>query len=156
MRRLEVANAALAIFAGDTSIFLRGKRVCIRWKTYRGEILERQWVVRGGQSFYPTWSHTWGHGGTCCTALSQLVRWIQGRPVLPMSSWRYWCSPTVYLARQRGDELIATLADAGYPVEAHCVLCGNVIQGGLDWWNFKNVSGPCCGWTTGCRQQPLK
>ena len=24
----------------------------------------------------------------------------------------------------------------------------------IDWWHLEGVSGPCCHWTNGCRQEP--
>lgn len=151
--RLRVANAAIAFFAPETTISVESGRVVVRWRSYRDEQYSRRWQCHRGQDFYPTWSRKWGHGGTCCTALSQLVRFVQEKPVLPMSTWEYWCSPKIALARDRGDELVKTLRDGGYPIHVPCVLCKQPINGGLDWWNLNGVSGPCCGWTTGCRQR---
>lgn len=94
--RLAVANAALRLFASDTSLSLRNGRVFVSW-TSCGKPVTRQWQTRGS-CFYPVWHNRWGHGGTCCTALSQLVRFVQGKPVMPMVQWKYWCSPTVHLA----------------------------------------------------------
>jgi hypothetical protein len=151
--RLATANAALKFFAPETTVEVRMGRVWVCWTNYRGEATAKPWASRG-QSFYPVWSHKWGHGGTCCTALSQLVRFIQGRPLLPISTWRWWASPTVALGRDKGDELVATLLAGGYPEHVKCVLCEREIDSRLDWWHLDDVSGPCCGWTTGCRQRP--
>jgi hypothetical protein len=73
--------------------------------------------------------------------------------VLPLSTWRYWFNDKCRLARDRGDEGIKALIHGGYPDEAICVLCNQPIAGGMDWWSLKGVTGPCCGWTTGCRQK---
>lgn len=149
-----MANRVLDCFADGTIIsYMDGRGVVVSWRRYGGEIVYRRWQTRG-QDFYPTWSNLWGHGGTACTALSQLVRWIQGKPVLPLSTWRYWFGDKCRLARDRGDEAIKALVHGDYPEMALCVLCGNQIEGSLDWWSLKNVTGPCCGWTSGCRQKP--
>jgi hypothetical protein len=150
--RVSNANMALSFFAPDTVILSEKRPITISWTVGRNVIF-RRWQARSGQDFYPVWSHRWPHGGTACIALSQLVRWIQGRPVLPLSSWRHWAGPKCELARAHGNQLIERLVHAEYPEHAQCVLCGAVLNG-LDWWNLHGVSGPCCSWTTGCRQRP--
>ena len=153
------ANASIAVgFFAPRTVIINGNRgeLIVSWeKRGTGEAVFRRWQCRHGQDFYPTWSRLWGHGGTACTALAQLIRWIQGRPVLPMSTWRYWAGEKCRLAREDGDELIARLTHANYPEHAHCVLCGRELHG-LDWWNLDGVSGPCCSWTNGCRQSPTQ
>lgn len=151
--RVAMANRVLDCFAPSTIVsHVPGRGIIVSWKR-RQETIYRRWQTRSGQDFYPTWSNQWGHGGTACTALSQLVRWIRGEPVLPLATWRYWFGNKCHLARDRGDEGIAALIHAEYPDVATCVLCQKPISGSLDWWNLKGVSGPCCGWTTGCRQR---
>jgi hypothetical protein len=152
--RVPMANRVLDCFAEGTIVsYIEGRGVVVSWRSYNGgEIIYRRWQTRG-QDFYPTWSNKWGHGGTACTALAQLVRWIQGKPVLPLSTWRYWFGDKCRLARDRADEGIKALIHGGYPDAAICVLCNQPISGGMDWWSLDNVSGPCCGWTTGCRQK---
>lgn len=150
---VDAANRVLEIIAPTTRIERRKGGWYVTWIGWRDKPMSRRWVTRG-QSFYPMWSRHWGHGGTCTTALSQLVRWCAGRPVLPMSTWRHWTSVTVSMGGTRGPEIIQILYEAGYPESVDCVLCGKEIVGGLDWWCLDGVSGPCCGWTTGCRQRP--
>lgn len=151
--KLEVANAALHSFAPDTEI-LPNKGVGgwqVRWHTYGAKpgVMSRRWQTLHGQDFYPVWHNRWPHGGTASTALSQLIRWLQGRSVLPIDSWRYWASEKVRLVSPAAvDALVA----GGYPLEVKCVLCGCSPKG-LDWWHLNGVSGPCCGWTAGCRQE---
>lgn len=153
--RVSMANRVLDCFAEGTIVIYEPRRgVVVTWNRSSGEAVFRRWQTRGGQDFYPTWSNLWVHGGTACMALSQLVRWIRGQPVLPLSTWRHWFGEKCWLARYRGDEGIAALVHAGYPDIATCVLCKKPIAGGLDWWNLDGVSGPCCAWTTGCRQKP--
>ena len=76
-------------------------------------------------------------------AMSQIVRWCQGKPVLPLASFQWWTSETIMLAGDRGPELLTLLEKAGYPVAVNCVACGNPPTG-LDWYNLDGVSGPCC------------
>lgn len=151
-RRMRVANEVLGIIADQTWLTFSGGYATVNWRQSNGDLFARRWITRGGQSFYPIWSNKWGHGGTCCTALSQLVRWVQGKPVLPMSTWRYWTGERVALGRERGVEIVQLLTDGGYPEHVKCVLCEREIQGGLDWWHLGDVSGPCCSCHSGCRQ----
>lgn len=151
--RIAVANQVLSYFAETPTILLRANnRVQVRWTT-RTKSHTKSWMTRG-QDFYPVWHRDWPGGGTAQTALSQLVRWVQGKPVLPLDSWRYWASEKVKLLRDT--TALDILSGAGYPDPSHCVLCDRPLTEGLDWWRLDGVSGPCCGWTSGCRQQPEK
>lgn len=152
LSRVEVANQVLQFFAPDTHLTVVRGRVFVHWERHGGEKIRRQWMTRGND-FYPVWHHKWAHGGTCCTALSQLVRWIQERPVLPIATWQYWAGKTVFLGREQGPRMAEVLTEHGYPQVANCVLCKQPITGSLDWWNLDGVSGPCCSWTNGCRQK---
>lgn len=148
-----MANRVLDCFAEGTMIlWIEGRGVVVTWRQSNGEDVFRRWQTRG-QDFYPTWHKQWGHGGTASTALAQLVRWVQGKPVLPLSTWRYWFGDKCRLARNRADEGLQSLIHGGYPETAACVLCKHTISGSMDWWSLKGVTGPCCGWTTGCRQK---
>lgn len=147
--RMRAANEALKAFAGDTWLTFGHGHIVVSWRDSRG-LNERRWMTRG-QSFYPVWYDRWCHGGTACTALALLVRWIQGKPVYGIGSWRWWASERVKLIRDM--TAIDRLVAAGYPEKHLCVLCG-IEPTSLDWWSLDGVSGPCCGWTTGCRQKP--
>lgn len=149
----QAANAVLAIIAPGTTIEPRKGGVWVIWTSYGGQRMERRWQCRG-QDFYPVWHRRWGQGGTRCTALAQLVRWCQGKACLPLATWRYWTGKAVAMGSERADELLLTLANAGYPPHANCVLCHQQISGPLDWWSLKGVVGPCCGMSSGCRQRP--
>lgn len=146
--KLATANQVLQTFAKKCSISLDGGRVKVHFP-YCGEMLIRQWMCRG-QDFYPVWNRYWPFGGI--TALSQLVRWVQGKPVLPISTWRHWASEACKLLPS---DAVETLLAGGYPEHCECVLCGNPINGSLDWWSISGVSGPCCGWRYGCRQRSV-
>lgn len=149
--RIRAANAALAIIAERTQIERRRGGWYVKWKTYQNVEHSRRWSVQRG-SDRPPWHQKWAHGGTCKTALSQLIRWCKEEPVLPLATWQYWCSPGCYLARDRGAELCSLLSDAGWPRDVPCVLCGVALTGSIDWWDLNGVSGPCCKWG-GCQQR---
>lgn len=147
MADLREANRVLGLFAPGTRIERRRGGWWVCWEGPRGPV-GRRWSCRG-QDFYPVWYGSWAHGGTASTALSQLVRWLRGQPVLPLSSWRHWASPGVGLLSPSGAEILRA---AGYPEEACCVLCGRRV-GRMDWWSLDGLSGPCCRWDEGCKQE---
>lgn len=156
--RLDTANAALALFAVDVTLSRENGHVVVQFPSWhRGKpcVLRRRWQT-SGQSFYPTWSRKFSHGGTVTIALAQLVRWVRHQHVLPLSTWRYWCSEKVSLAQYRGAELLNVLEQGGYPEGAACCLCGRDPLPRFDWWHLDGVSGPCCdyGDSEGCRQKP--
>lgn len=152
--KVSIANAVLQHFAPDTTVARRADgRVAVTWsRPYGSET--KVWVTRG-QDFYPVWNHKWGHGGTAATALAQLVRWIRGQNVLPLQSWRYWASDTIQLFQSgNATDVFGLLVSGGYPEIGKCVLCQRPLEGGHDWWSVKKLSGPCCSYRTGCRQDP--
>src|SRR5579862_6791320 len=152
--RLDQANRVLSTFDRfdryvTLSVDERG-RIWVSW-IYHGTgstLKSKAWVTRESD-LHPVWRGPWG--GTESIAISQLVRWIQGKPVFPMSTWKYWASATVKLSN---DQTLAVLREIGWPTEAICVLCKKPCRG-LDWWSLNGVSGPCCsGWNTaGCMQK---
>lgn len=150
--RRDNANLALGCFTKNVLIEIFESRYFVSWDGHGGERVIKRWQLRSGQSFYATWSDEYPGGGTSMTALSQLVRWIQGRPVLPLSTWEYWAGESCKLARGRGQEMVERLKHAQYPETTHCVLCGRVLDG-LDWWCLDGISGPCCPGTSGCEQK---
>lgn len=149
--RIVAANAMLACFAPDTTLRLESGYVVVEWTDRRGK-QSRRWLTRG-QDWYPVWFRHWPHGGTATVALSQLVRFVQGKPVMGFATWRYWAGEGVALIRHGDLEAaLATLKAAGYPEEPKCVLCGQTGSIG-DWWSLSGVSGPCCGMRRGCHQK---
>lgn len=156
--RCEIANRVLKTFVPDTEIRLCPTGyVLVRWKDFnRAEWNEKRWMTRG-QDFYPVWHRRWGHGGTATTALAQLVRWIQGKPVLPLSSWRYWAGDKCRLLRQAdATQPLAEMEAAGYPRVGICVLCDRELHGTFDWWSLNGVTGTCCSMREGCLQKGPK
>lgn len=149
--RLTAANAVLDIIAHRTRISRRKGGWYVSWVNHRLNEISRRWRTNSNGSHFPPWSHHWGHGGTATLALSQLIRWLQDRPVLPLSSWHHWCSDRLYLARSRGAEVCSLLSDAGWPRLVACVLCGKEIEHARDWWDLDGVSGPTCSMSCGNR-----
>jgi len=84
----------------------------------------------------------WPFGGTTNAAIFQLVCWLKDLPRLPLATWEYWAGPRVNLC---GQDVLETLKATGYvnPDGLKCVLCGALIENGLDWWGSDKVSGPC-------------
>lgn len=143
--KIKVANQVLSdISNGRTKIERRKNGWYVHF--YPNQV--KRWQCRKGNSFYPVWQYH--QGGTATTALSQLIRWLQGKPVLPISTWRHWASDTVKLCSENVADI---LLEGGYPEHVDCVLCGNRIKERFDWWNLDGVSGPCCHWQSGCKQK---
>lgn len=179
LARVEVSSRVLKSFAPSTWLSLRessngGDRVVVRWqwknfKTGEQELTSRQWHSMTGSDFYPTWGDEWSYGGTATVALSQLVRWVRGLPVLPVNpTWKYWASGQCGLIRHNekgelreyasgkerherepwdvNDWVLNLLLSAGYPEVASCVLCGQQIVDngdgryrGIDWWSKRRL-----------------
>lgn len=153
--KLSIANAILGIIAESTIIIRKSNRWYVRWTQYSGsDVFERPYATPRG-SHYPSWHRYWGHGGTCAYALNQLVRWVRGQSVLPLSTWRYWTGESVALGRSRGPEIVEMLAAGGYPQSVPCVLCGKQIERAGDWWSLDKIEGPSCSMRD-CRDLNLK
>lgn len=150
--KMEAANAVLQTFAPGTTIERRKGGWFVLWSDRWGNY-EKRWQTRGND-FYPVWHREWGHGGTACTALAQLIRWLRGQGVLSIVTWRMWAGEGYRLLRHGDvDAALQGLLDAGYPEVTTCVLCGRSPLKSIDWWNLDGVSGPCCSGRTGCRQR---
>lgn len=152
-QKIQTANSVLEIIALRTTIAIAPSgHAVVNWSYNDGRQFSRRWMTRG-QDFYPTWHRHWGHGGTCTTALSQLVRWVQCKPILSLNTWRWWTGRQVAMGGSRGEEIINLLSQGGYPESVRCVLCDCILEGSIDWWSLKGVSGPCCASHNGCRQK---
>jgi hypothetical protein len=147
-QKLIAANKMLSTFA-QAKIERRLTGWVVVWQSVSGEVSKR-WQVSKGQSFYPIWKDKYPGGGTSQIALSQLIRWLQDKPVLPISTWKMWASKNYGLIK---DSDIDILLNAGYPQKASCVLCGQQLNRGFDWWCLDSVSGPCCPHYCGCKQR---
>lgn len=146
MKSAEIIRAAMATevlqcFAAESMIWRRPGGWWVCWDRGRGQV-ERRYTVGRGRSHHPPWDRIWGHGGTACEALYQLMRWCRGQPVLPLSAWEYWGSDTIRLV----DMSVAgkLLSDMDWPTQVDCVLCGTRIEKAQDWWDLDGVSGPLC------------
>lgn len=145
-QKLVAVNQCLEIFAPGTTVRKGRTGWMVEWMS-GGKIISRRWTTKGHGSHYPSWHYSWAHGGTCCQALCQLMRWLQGRSVFGIKTWEYWTGNSVYLGQDRGSEIIQILKTAGWPEDQVCVLCDREIDArtqGLDWWDLDGVSGPCC------------
>lgn len=152
--RVAAANAALAVFQPGVRLEFVGRRAFVCWTSSYSGPQRKMWATRG-QDFYPVWHRRRGDwGGTASRAMSQLVRWCQGKPVLPLGCFEHWCGPDIMLAGDRGPELVGILRAAGYPPSVACVCCGLPPVGGLDWWSHGGTSGPCCGRGPVCVHRP--
>ena len=139
--KIDVANKVLKSFAPDSEItFVPGVGYKV---SFNGK--SKRWVCRGG-SFFPMFR--WNHGGTATTATSQLIRWLQNRPCLPLSTWAYWSTERISLFPA---EMVQLLKDSGYPEKAKCCLCGIELKS-FDWWHLDKTEGCCCLHDRGCRQ----
>lgn len=149
--RVEQVNQVLETFYPSAKILLDSRNhLLLQWLTTSGSTSLRYWVTRGNDH-YPVWHHRAPWGGTCSVAISQLIRWCQGKPVFGMDTWLWWANDRVALADER---TIAVLREIGWPEKPICVLCERPCAG-LDWWSLDGVSGPCCAYwnLSGCRQQ---
>ena len=124
LERLKPASEVACLLAKGTEIIAEPSGHVGVLFLYHEVAFSRRWMTRG-QDFYPVWKRMWSGGGTSMTALSQLVRWCKGAPVLSLSTWRYWCSSTVALL-ELGQ--IKPIEAAGYPESVPCVLCGRSFR----------------------------
>lgn len=145
--RLEAANKALKAFPiGQMFQFeIRNNRLAVWWTstwTKKEPVkVSKVWQFQYDGSLWPKFDLP--TGGTMTQALSQLVRWIKGQPVMPIGVFEWWDSPTVKLMDGEGAPIRKILLDAGYPETVKCVICGEKPKG-LDWWSLDKLSGPCC------------
>lgn len=142
--RMEAANKVLrAIKCSATAqLCIKSNRIAVTWKqpwNKRKPEETKCWTFASSGSTYPSWSGACPWGGTMSQAIGQLVRWVRGRTVLPLSTWEYWGKSGLF----DGDEPVKILKEAGYPVDVKCVLCGEPPKG-LDWAG--KTGGPCCGY----------
>ena len=154
-KRMEVANEVLAYIMPSMKpeLVIKAGRIAVRWhQSWEEErpIVTKIWMTRN-QDFYPIWHNRAPWGGTCSTAISQLVRWARHQPVLPLDVWRRWSQPGIQLFS--GDRPLVLLQKAGYPEVVECVVCGNEPDG-LDWWHYEGKSGPCCVY--GCQAERIR
>jgi hypothetical protein len=142
--KLETVNAAIAVFAPGTTVRREKTGWLVEWTTCSGKQCSRRWATEKDNELWPVWHKRWPWGGTCTMALSQLMRWLQERPVFGLGTWEYWVGDSIKLGKP---ELLDILRNGGYPIEQICVKCDRSInckKHGLDWWSLNGTSGPSC------------
>jgi hypothetical protein len=113
-QKLTAANEVLAIFAAGTVISQGDRGWVVSWTNHKGIKVVRKFSTTSGGISFPVWHKKWGHGGTCCQALTALVRWLQERPVPPLAWWEYRTGEEVKLGGDRRDEIVDILRSANY------------------------------------------
>jgi hypothetical protein len=112
-QKLTAANEVLAIFAEGTVISQGDRGWVVSWTNYRGIKVVRKFSAFKCSDF-PVWHHEWGQGGTCCRALTALVRWLQERPTDALGQWQFWTGESVRLGGERRGEIMGILWSVGY------------------------------------------
>lgn len=113
-QKLTAANEVLAIFAEGTVIGQGDRGWVVSWKDYKGIQVVRRFSTISRDSGFPVWHQKWGHGGTCCYALTTLIRWLQERPMPPLAWWERCTGEEVKLGGERRGEIVDILRLAGY------------------------------------------
>jgi hypothetical protein len=112
-QKLNAANEVLAIFAPGTVISQGDHGWVVSWKNHKGVKLFRRFSALKCCDF-PVWHREWGRGGTCCRALTALVRWLQDRPTAFLAWWEYCTGESIKLGGERRGEIMSILRSAGY------------------------------------------
>jgi hypothetical protein len=117
-QKLTAANEVLAIFAAGTVISQGDRGWMVSWKDYKGVMKARRFSTESKYSDFPVWHNKWGHGGTCCKALTALIRWLQDRPSEFLAWWEYCTGESIKLGGERRGEIVGILRSAGYSYKA--------------------------------------
>jgi hypothetical protein len=141
--RIGVANRALKLIAPTKAweFFIGYQGLRFRWTDRHGGIIDRRWGTLCANDSYPAFWRALATGDTCCAAITQLARWIQGRTVHPFTIWRLWTGENYKIAGDKNKELLDTLKPH-WPQEAICVRCQKPIRNGYDWYGYGANSGP--------------
>jgi hypothetical protein len=134
--KLKAVNKILDIMGTRTVVSRENGGWYCTWQNWKDKTVKKRYSARDG---WPVWGDQWGHGGTCQSALTQLMRWLQGKTVHPLRVWRHWVGLNVQLGTP---EIIEILLTAGYPENPPCVLCGKPLMGSHDWFNTESGEGP--------------
>lgn len=149
MKRIEAANKALQTFA-DAEIYENtkpNKHLRVTWRTedpITGEAEEHdcRWLTKKQSDFLPGFHKDWPVIESQM-ALTMLVRWIQLKPVLPLSIWEGWQRSVPTL-----EKAIQILRENGYPETAHCYRCNRKLDDNFEWRSEghgpSHRSGPTC------------
>jgi len=141
--RLVNAQKILSVFSKCKMELNRGK-VVFSCDLY-GKPWRKQWVSMSPGSFYPRWKAP-DQGGTGTIAMAQLVRYVLGKPLLPMGWWRR----VVEVGME--PEILDVAKSIGWPESHPCCLCGETLTTGYDWWSLGKTEGICC-WMGECRNK---
>lgn len=147
--RLKLANDVLDTLYGDFQIHY-DKGVRITWSDYRGNPYSKRWSAE--RNFYPPFDLP--TGGTVTVAICQLIRYVQNRNVLPLTTWEYWAGLKIWKVPEMRDKGLALLRDSDYPKYPICVFCGvDLRHKAWDWYSQKGskLEGCGCYGGTGCR-----
>jgi hypothetical protein len=130
--RLKTANAALAeLCPGTTLSRCEAGGITVSWSANDVDY-SRRWAVKRSNTFRPIWIEIWAQttpwGGLHCSALAQLIRWLNRLPVYPLDIWEHWVDSGV-----GNGKLLSILGGAGWPESICCVRCGSEILKGIDW-----------------------
>lgn len=114
-QRLEQANAILAIFSPKSRLeYSRG--IYFKWIDYKGISHRLKWVGRSRGSDFPTISEKLPFGGTCCNATMELVRWVRGDHVRPLSTWRQ------FVKHGMNPQVLELATKFGWPEQVPCAV----------------------------------
>lgn len=149
--RLATAQAMLKAIAPHVSMeWDRG--FWFSWESL-GKPVRLKWRAQSQGSDYPVWYNRRPFGGTCCRAVTQLMHWVRGKPVVPLRVWRYWCGKEVGM----NAEAVWLATAAGWPEDVPCVFCRKTITPAdrFDWYDCFGRDGPGCvpgceAWRTLC------
>lgn len=86
-----VANQVLALIVSNQTQFeLLKNRFYVSWVTPQSVLIKKAWQISSKSDFLPAFYKDWAQDEARCIALSHLAKWLQGRNVLPLSSWVEW------------------------------------------------------------------
>lgn len=155
--RLQQANRVIELIGIGRNrrgrLILKNNRVAVEYTNFQGEHITKTWMHRGND-YYPTFRcGELGWGGTMTRAVSMLVRYVNGKTVLPLRTWKHWFSSTVKLADEP-DPVLDYLKEIGWPEVTTCVLCGAEIKDSwFDWWSYVHHGTCCWGAPSDCGQR---
>ena len=142
LQKLKVANEVVKTIGNKTCKFVvEQNKLYLSWEADTRFYKKLCRLQSGSHYFYAgTFRRNLGIGGTGESAMVQLVRWIKGLNVLPLSQWQYWASPSIELWQNNdvAKQVIALLTEAGYPAEPVCIFCGKKPPNGYDWWSLSS------------------
>lgn len=157
--RLAVANRVLPLIARSPYALDYARGFWVSWTDPAGRsepqrVRRVRWVAGSRGSDFPRRNAPRPpFGGTCCCATMELTRWCAGRPVRPLETWEYWCSPVVGM----DPGVLPILTGAGWPVMVPCVFCRRPLGKGSGWDHYDRAGwpvGPGCYHGRGCGGRP--